>query len=247
MVTFFVFVLGAVIGSFLNVCIDRLPRGGSLVSPPSQCDACRRRLSALDLVPIVSYAALRGRCRTCRARIPARVLAIEIGTGALFVLIYLRFGSTVQALLSAVFTAWLTVIAVIDLEQRRILNVLTYPGILAAIVVGLLLAGGPPWGVILGGLLSGGALLALALLSPRGMGMGDVKLAALLGFLLGYPVVLIGLFLAFVLGGLISLALLSAGRVSRKDTVAFGPYLALGGILAMLYGHELLGWWLARI
>ncbi len=243
----FVLALGAVVGSFLNVCIDRLPRGGSLVSPPSHCDACGRRLSALDLVPILSYVVLRGRCRTCRATIPARVLAVEIGTGAVFSLIYLRFGPTLQTVLSAGFAAWLTVIAVIDIEHRRILNLLTYPGILAAIVAGLLLAGGPPWGVILGGLIAGGALLAMALVSPRGMGMGDVKLAALLGFLLGYPVILVGLFLAFVLGGLISLALLAAGRVSRKDTVAFGPYLALGGILAMVYGRELLGWWLTRV
>lgn len=242
-----ILLLGAVVGSFLNVCIDRLPRGGSLLSPPSHCDACRRRLSALELVPIFSFLALRGRCRTCETPIPRRVLAVEAGTGLLFALVYLRFGASLQFLLSAVFAAWLTVIAVIDLERRRILNVLTYPGIAAAVVAGLLLPGGPAWTVVLGGVLGGGALLVLALASPRGMGMGDVKLAALLGFLLGYPIVLIGLFLAFVLGGLISMSLLAAGRVGRKDTVAFGPYLALGGILAMLYGHELLGWWLARI
>ena len=242
-----IFLIGTVIGSFLNVCIDRLPRGGSLLSSPSQCEACRRRLAPVELIPILSYLALRGHCRTCRSKIELRVPLVELGTGLVFLLVYLRFGVSLRALVAGLFAVWLLVIAVIDLEQKRILNVLTYPGIAVALAASMLVSRAPDWTVLAGGLLAGGALLAPALASRRGMGMGDVKLAALLGFLLGYPIILVGLFLAFVLGGLISMGLLAAGRVGRKETVAFGPYLALGGFLAMLYGADLLGWWLARI
>src|SRR3990170_2753748 len=124
----FAFVVGAVIGSFLNACIDRLPRGESLMAPPSHCDACGRRLGPLELVPVLSYLAVHGRCRTCRTLMPRRVLWVEAGTGLLFLLVYLRFGSSLASLPAAAFVSWMVVVAAIDLEHRRILNVVTYPG-----------------------------------------------------------------------------------------------------------------------
>lgn len=242
----FVFALGAVIGSFLNVCIDRLPRGESLLAPPSRCDACGRRLGPLELVPVLSYLAVRGRCHTCRTQIPPRVLWVEAGTGLLFLLVYLRFGSTLPALVAAAFVSLMVVVAAIDLEHRRILNVVTYPAIALALAA-VFLPGRAPLAYLLGGLLGGGAFLLLALASPRAMGLGDVKLAAFLGLFLGYPLILVALFLAFVLGGLLSLMLLAFHRLRRGQAVAFGPYLALGGVVALLYGYNLLTWWLARI
>jgi leader peptidase (prepilin peptidase)/N-methyltransferase len=240
------FILGLVIGSFLNVCIDRLPRDESLIEPGSHCDACGRRLTAVELIPVVSYLLLRGRCRTCGARISARVLLVELLTGAAYALVVLRFGLSAGAALAAVYMSVLIVIAFIDLEHHRILNVLTYPAIAVALLAALVVPWIPTLPMLLGGALAGGALLALALVSPRAMGLGDVKLAAFLGLILGYPLVLVGLFLAFVLGGAISAVLLATRRVQRGQAVAFGPYLALGGVIGLLYGDSLLLWWLAR-
>lgn len=240
------FLLGLVIGSFLNVCIDRLPRGESLVEPGSHCEACGRSLTPLELIPVVSYLILRGRCRTCGARISPRVPLVELLTGAVYALVVLRFGGSAGAALAAVYASILIVVAFIDLEHHRILNLLTYPAIVLALLAAVVIPWIPTLPMLLGGALGGGALLVLALLSPRAMGLGDVKLGAFLGLILGYPLVLVGLFLAFVLGGLVSAVLLATRRVQRGQAVAFGPYLALGGVVALLYGHSLLLWWLTR-
>ena len=243
----FAVLLGTIVGSFLNVCIDRLPRGGSLSSPPSQCEACGRRLSPLELIPVLSYAALRGRCRTCGARFPARVVAVEAGTGLAFLLVFEQFGLSLQAGLAIAYTCLLIVIGVIDLEHHRVLNGLTYPAIALALAAAAVTPGRGLLSLLLGGLIGGGALLLLALVSPRAMGFGDVKLSFFLGLVLGYPLVVVGLFLAFVVGGLVSLGQLAAGKVRRGDAVAFGPYLALAGFAALLYGDRLLTWWLSRV
>ena len=217
----FAFVLGAVIGSLPNVCIDRLPRGESLLAPPSHCDACGRRLGPLEMVPVVSYLAVRGRCRTCRTLFPRRVLWVEAGTGLLFLLVYLRFGSTLATLLAATFVSWMVVVAAIDLEHRRILNAVTYPAIALALAA-VFIPGRTPLAYLLGGLLGGGALLLLALASPRAMGLGDVKLGLFLGLFLGYPLILVALFLAFVIGGLLSMMLLALHRLRLGEAGAFG-------------------------
>jgi len=242
----FAFILGAVVGSFLNVCIDRLPRGASLVEPPSHCDSCGRRLGPLELVPILSFLLLGGRCRSCRATLPLRVLAVEAGTGLLFLLVYLRFGLSVAGILGAIYLSVLVVVAGIDLEHHRILNRLTYPAIVLALAAAFF-PGRSPLAALLGGALGGGALLLLTLASPRAMGLGDVKLGVFLGLFLGYPLILVALFLAFVIGGLLSLLLLVFRRLRLGQSVAFGPYLALGGAVTYLYGGSLLIWWLARI
>ena len=243
----FAVLLGTIVGSFLNVCIDRLPRGASLSSPPSQCEACGRRLSPLELIPVLSYTALRGRCRTCGGRFPARVVAVEAGTGLAFLLVFEQFGLSLQAGLAIAYTCLLIVIGVIDLEHHRVLNGLTYPAIALALAAAAVTPGRGLLSLLLGGLIGGGALLLLALVSPRAMGFGDVKLSFFLGLVLGYPLVVVGLFLAFVVGGLVSLGQLAAGKVRRGDAVAFGPYLALAGFAALLYGDRLLTWWLSRV
>jgi leader peptidase (prepilin peptidase)/N-methyltransferase len=246
MVEAFALVLGAVVGSFLNVCIDRLPRGGSLIEPASQCDSCGRRLAPLELIPILSYLFLGGRCRTCRASIPARVPIVEAATAALYLLLVLRFGLSLAAGLGAVFVSVLVVVAGIDLEHHRILNRLTYPAIALALVAAFL-PGRPTLSLLLGGGIGAGVLLLLALASPRAMGYGDVKLALFVGLILGYPLILVSLFVSFVVGGLLSALLLAARRLRLGQAVAFGPYLALGGTVTYLYGAGLLMWWLARL
>ena len=240
-------VLGVVIGSFLNVCIDRLPAGSSIINPPSQCSHCKRRLSILELIPILSYILLRGRCRSCGEKIPLRVLVVELGTGVIFLLIWLRFGQSWETLLYSLYSVLLMVIGFIDLEHQRILNILIYPAIGVGLLMVPVLHSSTPWMVLAGGLLGFGALFLIAVLAPGAMGMGDVKLTIFLGIVLGFPVIVIALFLAFITGGLVAGVLLALKKIKRKDPIAFGPYLALAGFITLLYGNQLLEWWLRRL
>jgi len=239
----FSFLLGMVIGSFLNVCIDRLPKGESIVSPPSQCDACGRRLAAIDLVPVFSYLLHRGRCRYCQAAIPRRYLWVELGMGILFGLIWLRFPSSVEAGFVASCSAILVVILVIDLEHHKIPNRIVYPAIGFALIATLFLPESSIGERLLGSLIGFALLFLLAYFYPSGMGMGDVKLMAFVGFIVGFPEVLLALFLSFVLGGSLSGALLAARRIGRRDPIAFAPFIALGTLTTMFYGEQIIRWW----
>ncbi|HUH07444.1 MAG TPA: prepilin peptidase [Egibacteraceae bacterium] len=242
------FLLGLVFGSFANVVIHRLPEGGSLVSPPSSCPSCGERISPKDNVPVLSWLLLRGRCRGCAAPISRTYPIVELAMGALFALVGWRIGAT-WALLGYLLFAWtLLVVAVIDLRTRRIPNRLTYPltpVLLGLMVVAALLGGQPSIALrsLFGGLAAFGALLVLALISPRGMGMGDVKLAAFIGVGLGYlgwAHVLLGIFGAFLVGGVIAIGLLLTGMRKRKDQIPFGPYMAVSAMLALLAGQPLI-------
>lgn len=234
---------GMIVGSFLNVCIDRIPRGESIAAGRSHCDSCGRSLSAIELIPVFSFLALRGRCRHCRAPIPLRLLLVELGTGVLFCLIWLRFPASPQALLIAAYGALLIVILVIDLERGRILNKLSYPAIGLALVALPFTPDRDAPQLLIGGIAAFGLLLLIAWIYPAGMGMGDVKLAAFIGLTVGHPQVWLALFLAFVGGGLISGGLVLARVIGRKDPIAFGPFLAAGAITTLLYGEQILNWW----
>ncbi|MEJ2550754.1 MAG: prepilin peptidase [Anaerolineales bacterium] len=235
--------LGIAVGSFLNVCIDRLPNGGSIISPPSKCDTCGRRLKALDLIPVVSFLLRRGRCRYCKAQIPPRCLWVELGTGVLFGLIWLRFPSSTYAGFVACCSAILIVILVIDLEHQKIFNRVVYPAIGFALIFALIYPEPTLGERLLGGLLGSGLLFLLAIIYPTGMGMGDVKLMGFIGLVVGFPYVILALFLSFVLGGLISGVLLMAGRIGRRDPIAFAPFLALGALTTLFYGEQIVRWW----
>lgn len=239
--------LGVMIGSFLNVCIDRLPDGQSIVHPPSHCPSCQRSLQVYELIPILSYLILGGRCRTCGEKISPRVFLVELGTGLLFALIWLKFGLSTETLLISLYSSLLIVMGVIDLEHQRILNVLVYPAIILGLLTIPLNSEGSFWLQLLGGGIGFGVLFLLAAVSPGAMGYGDVKLILFIGLIVGYPDILLVLFSSFVLGGMVAGFLLLTKQVSRKDPIAFGPYLALGGILTLLYGEAILTWWLRRI
>ncbi|HLC01633.1 MAG TPA: prepilin peptidase [Anaerolineales bacterium] len=238
--------LGAAIGSFLNVCIDRLPRGASVVTPPSSCDACGRRLTALELIPVISYLALRGRCRTCGKPISPRSPIVELGTASLFGLTWLRFGPSLQTLLVSAYACYLVVTLVIDLEHHRILNKLTYPAIAIALFAAPFVPERSLLQTLGGGAIGFGVLLLIAIVYPGGMGMGDVKLGAFIGLAVGLPGILLALYLSFVLGGVISGLLWLARIVGRRDPIAFGPFLAMGALATLLYGDPLLRWWAGR-
>jgi len=245
LVVLFWAVLGAAVGSFLNVAADRLPEGGSLFSPPSHCGACGRRLAAAEMVPVWSYLALRGRCRTCGAAIGVRTLGVELITGLLFVLAAARISALSLAewgtlLFTSASLAVLVVVTVTDLEHGLILNRVILPAIGLGLI-GALLVGWPSLLARLGGgLLGAGVIVLIIVLVPRGMGWGDVRLAGFVGLTTGLRGILFALFVAFVSGGLVAGALLTAGIRRRGDTIPLGPFLAVGGGAALLYGDEML-------
>ncbi len=239
--------LGVSIGSFLNVLIDRLPDGKSVISPPSQCDSCGRRLSPLELIPVLSYIFLRGRCRTCHEKIPLRSILVEIITGLVFLLVWLRYGLSWETGLVTLYSCILILIGGIDLEHHKIPNQIIFPAIGLSLLMIPLFHSESLWMMLLGGGVGFGVLFLIALVAPGAMGMGDVKLVLFLGFIIGFPRIVITLFLAFVSGGLIAGILLSLKKIGKKDAIAFGPYLALAGVITLLYGTQILEWYLRRI
>ena len=240
--------LGAAIGSFLNVIIDRLPANKSIVSPPSSCDACQHRLSWPDMFPIFSYLFLRGRCRYCKAKIPQRVFWVELGTGLLTALLFWKFGWKPILAAAIVYSAVLIAIAVIDLNHQLILNKITYPFLLIALVVNFLVPNLYSWHNLLFGLLGGAVgfliLFVPALIYRKGMGLGDVKMAALIGLMTGFPNVIVAVFGGIILGGVMAIILLLFKKKSRKEGIPFGPYLSLATIITFFYGSNIIHWYL---
>ena len=242
---------GLLMGSFLTVVVHRLPRNESVVAPRSSCPQCGTQVRPRDNVPVISYLALRGRCRGCATHISAEYPLTEAVTAALFVAASLVFRPAGVAAVVSLFLGALLAAALIDARHRIIPNRLTYPALIVAAVaiVALSVAGQPLSiaGAALGFLCFGGGLLLVAIVSPGGMGMGDVKLAALIGMVLGaiglrYVAVAAGA--AVLLGGVAALAALAAGR-GRKGTIPFGPFLASGAAVAALAGAPLAGWYLS--
>ena len=251
--------LGIAVGSFLNVCIDRLPAGGSLVSPPSCCDRCRHRLSPRDLIPVFSYLWLRGRCRYCGAPIPLRSPLVELLSGLLFFLAFHRYGLSAEFAVTAFYCSIFVIIIFTDLEHHLILNKVTYPAAIAALIILAVDFFLPRPGLfgeslfwpepkILSGLIGGAAgfifFLIPLLIYPAGMGAGDVKMGGLIGLVTGFPMVLVALFIGIVCGGLSAIFLLAFKLKSRKDPIPYGPFLALGPIVTLLYGTHILEWYL---
>jgi len=241
----FVGVLGATVGSFLNVVAYRLPRHQSLVSPGSRCPGCGTAIKVYDNVPVLGWLLLRGRCRSCRTGISPRYPVIEALTAALAVTVVLTRHSAAQIALGLVLVVVLVPVALIDLEHRIIPNRITLPAAIAAVVIGALLdLRGVPEQLIAGAG-AGGFLLFFALAYPRGMGMGDVKLAVVLGLFLGWSVavaILASVLAGTVVGSLV-MARLGVER-GRKTAVPFGPFLALGGVIALFAGPAIIHWYL---
>jgi leader peptidase (prepilin peptidase)/N-methyltransferase len=254
--------LGVAVGSFLNVCIDRLPSKKSLVYPPSHCDACQHRLSLNDLVPVFSYLWLRGRCRYCQARIPLRTLLVEIGGGALFFLAFWRFGLSAEFAITAVYGCLFLVIIFIDWEHKLVLNKVTYPAAVAALIILAIDSLLPEPGIlsnirfipepsILSGVI-GGAIgfvffLIVFLINPKGLGMGDIKLATLIGLVTAFPGVIFALLIGIFIGGLVAVVLLLFKIKGRKDVIPYGSFLALGPMVILLWGNDILSWYLGLL
>jgi leader peptidase (prepilin peptidase)/N-methyltransferase len=243
--------LGLAIGSFLNVVIYRVPRKESVVRPPSRCPGCGSFLAARDNIPVVSWLLLRGRCRTCKAPISARYPLIELTTSVLFGITAARLGAVGALPAFLVVVAGLVAISAVDLELFIVPNRILYPTLFMAAPMLLVAAAvGDDWGhartAAIGGVLGFGLLLVIHLISPAGMGFGDVRLAGLIGMIVGWISVghvLVALFLGFLAAALVGMGLIATGIKTRKDKVPFGPFLATGAILAILFGTQLLDWY----
>ena len=232
--------LGAVIGSFLNVVIHRLPRGESLAFPASRCPACETPLKPYDNVPIVSWLVLRGRCRACGEPISPRYPLVEALTAAVFVAVAGVRGVDPELALELPFAAMLIAVAGIDLEHRIIPNKILVPAAVWGIAGAALLRTGDLPELLIAGAAAFVVLLLAALAYPAGMGMGDVKLVGVMGLFLGYAVAP-AMFIAFIAGSLVGVGMLMRhGSKARKMGVPFGPFLALGGLIALLVGPELI-------
>jgi leader peptidase (prepilin peptidase)/N-methyltransferase len=244
--------LGMVIASFLNVCADRLPAGQSLVYPPSHCPACSRRLAAKDLIPVFSYLWLRGRCRYCKAPIPRRVLWVEVSTAALFGFAFWQYGLSVELPIALFYISLFMVFLVIDLEHGLILNRIVYPALALALLLSIFFTIFlPQVGIVpdiaraaIGGGIGFVVFLLIVIVSRGGMGFGDVKLAALIGLATGFPLVILALIMGMILGGLAAVILLGFKIKKRKEAMPFGPFLAVAAIATLLWGSQILNWYM---
>lgn len=244
METAFAGVLGAVIGSFLNLVADRLPRRQSVIAPASRCASCSAPIKPWDNIPILSWLALRGRCRACGQAIPLRHPIFEAASAALCVAVVVKGGSTAAVALGIAMVLLLLPLTLIDLEHKVLPNAITLPGCALAIALGTALdpAGEPAR--LVAGAAAGAALLIVALAYPGGMGMGDVKLIAMIGFFLGssvIPALLIALIAGVIVGaGVMRRKGVAAGR---KTALPFGPFLAMGAVVSLFAGAPLLHWY----
>jgi leader peptidase (prepilin peptidase) / N-methyltransferase len=237
---------GLVIGSFLTVVVDRVPRGASIVAPPSACGACGLRLGPVDLVPVASWLALRGKCRQCRTPIGIEPIVIELATATIFVIFGLHFGADAALPAFLVLGAALVALTWIDLREQRLPREISYTALVLgaiALTIAALVRGEPEriWQMALGAGIALAIMGTIHVASRGGMGEGDVRLAPLLGAYLGWlnpGIVPIGLFYGFLLGAVVGVALMAIGSAGRRTAVPFGPFLAAGTVLAVLTGQE---------
>jgi leader peptidase (prepilin peptidase)/N-methyltransferase len=240
-------ILGLAVGSFLNVCIHRLPSKSSIVQPPSSCPKCGYRLRWIDNVPVASYAMLGGRCRQCKAPISIRYPIVELLTMAMFVLHYVVFGLDIILVPRLLFACALIVLFAIDLEHHLLPNVITLPGIVVGLAFSAML---PPglFDALIGVLVGGGILWLIGEAYYRysgqeGMGGGDVKMLAMIGAFLGWKLVILTLVLSSLLGSIIGLAVIAARRGGMKHALPYGTFLSLAALFSSLYGSRIVDWY----
>jgi leader peptidase (prepilin peptidase) / N-methyltransferase len=241
----YIFTLGLIFGSFFNVCIYRIPKGESIVNPPSHCGNCNTPLKPLDLIPLFSYIFLRGRCRHCGEKYSARYLIVELITGLIFAALYIKYGFTYEFLKYSVLTGFLIIIGLIDFDTTDVYFKTTMSGIISGAIF---TAAGSCFGkgiveYIYGALLGGGVITAIILLT-KGMGWGDAEICALSGIFLGFRLTIVMLFFSFIFGSVVGLLLIITKKKSRKDYIPFGPFIALAAVFAVFFGERIINWYL---
>jgi leader peptidase (prepilin peptidase)/N-methyltransferase len=241
-----VFVFGTVIGSFLNVCIYRIPMQESIVYPPSHCTNCGSRIKWYDLIPIVSYVILKGRCRNCGEKISARYPIIEFTTGLLYTMLYFKFGISIDIIKYIVFISVLIVVGMIDLDTTDIYFKITAVGLISAFIfLGIYYYNGLPIRTyVYGGIVGGGLLALIILITKGGMGWGDAEICTVCGLFLGLKLTFLMLFLSFIIGATAGVILILSGKKSRKDYIPFGPFIVLASIITVFCGQNIVNWYL---
>lgn len=242
--SFIVFILGTIVGSFLNVCIYRIPNGVSISYPPSHCYACDTKLKTLDLIPVLSFVFLRGRCRYCKAKFSVRYPMIEALTGLLFLGVFWKFGLKWETIKYLIFTSYLIVVTFIDFDHMVIVDSTN----IVAVVLGLpFLVIGDLRGnfveSLLGILLGAGIIAIIRFISRGGMGDGDIFLMGVVGFYLGYKMLPLQFMLTLVFASVISILLIVFKIKSRKDYIPFGPFIAIGAWVTLIWGNDILNWY----
>ena len=254
----FTFLFGAIVGSFLNVCISRIPNGESIVQPPSHCPKCRAPIPFYCNIPLISYLFLKGHCRSCAERIPFRYFAVELLMASLAAGLFYQFGFGLAFVVGFVFVAALIVISFIDLDVRIVPDVISLPGIVVGLIFSILgyfffrdgLGIIPsPLSSLIGILTGGGFLLATAWLYEKftgveGMGGGDIKLLAMIGAFLGWPAIPVTLFIASLLGSVVGIACMVLTGAGRRLALPFAPFLCSGALLYLFFANEIIALYL---
>lgn len=244
-----VFLFGLLTGSFLNVCIYRLPAGISVVFPPSHCPRCSHRVRWFDNIPVISYLFLGGRCRSCRGHIPARYPLVELLNGFLTLALFLRFGLSISFAALFLFCSALIVVSFIDFDHQIIPDEISLPGIAVGFLFSFFIPGHSWINSLSGIALGGGSLLLVAysyywLTGKEGMGGGDIKLLAMMGAFLGWRSIPFIVFASSLLGSIIGITIMTVRKRDARLAIPFGPYLALAAVLYVFYGRQLINWYL---
>lgn len=242
------FILGACVGSFLNVCICRIPESRSIVSPPSACPKCKTPIKFYDNIPMLSYLILCGKCRTCAEPISVRYPTVELLTGLLALAGMIRFGMSIDFIIYFIFLSALVVITFIDLDHQIIPDIISLPGIPAGLVAAYFLTTVSLTDAVIGALIGGGSLFLIAwgyyfITGKEGMGGGDIKLLAMIGAFIGWQGVFFTIFIASATGSLIGGVLMLFAQKDLKFAVPFGPFLSIGAIAYIFFGPELIFWY----
>ena len=249
-ILFFGFVLGTVMGSFLNVCIHRIPQGKSIVTPSSHCPHCKKPIRFYDNIPLVSFIWLRGRCRVCNAPISLRYPLVELLMGLFSSILLLRYGVSALYFIYFILFGSLTLISFIDLTHRIIPDVISLPGIIIGVAISFLHPQLSFTNALIGVLVGGGSLYVVATLyqlitKREGMGGGDVKLLAMIGAFIGWKGVLFTILCSSFIGSMVGVAMMFISKADSKYAVPFGPFLSLGAMIYVLLGDPLISWYIA--
>nr|WP_232068729.1 A24 family peptidase [Nitrospira sp. KM1] len=241
-------VIGSLIGSFLNVCIVRLPEGESIVWPGSKCPKCGVSIKPYDNVPVISFILLGGQCRFCRSKISVRYPIVEVLNGIGYVTLVWVFGFTWTATFYAMLFSGLLVVAGTDLSHKIIPDVITIPGIFIGLLGAITVLPVGPWNSILGILVGGGILWALAWISPylfgkEGMGGGDIKLLAMIGAFLGWKPALLTIMIGSLVGSMVGIGLIGLRIIQRDDYIPFGPFLVIAAVISLFFSQPILSWY----
>jgi leader peptidase (prepilin peptidase)/N-methyltransferase len=234
-----IFILGLSIGSFLNVCIYRIPEKKSIAYPASHCPHCKHNLSAVDLIPVLGYVMNRGKCKYCGAKISMQYPVVELITAVVFLLLFNKSFLSIEFIKYAVLTCMLIIVTFVDLERQEIPDEIILFGLVAGLIFNLFDIKANMLSGIIGFVLGGGIFLLIAMLTNGAMGGGDIKLMAVLGLFLGWKFVLILSLLSFVIGAVVSLILIVAKVKGPKDYIPFGPFIAISALIVIFFGAQM--------